>query len=687
MPIHLKMSGNPGDNKSSLLASLTGGDVDSGTETAAEQDLFGDMPEPEEDLFGSIPLDKNHDDPLQSHMAQLNVGEPSSNSSNGVSHATTVHNDTTAAAPPADKKAPSLLASSGLLGDAPENGGGGLFDAVDEEQARLDQEDRRRRVQHERLEQERVRLEQEEAARQEEQAQLARQMQQQQVPAAAAAPHPAFSPGGFYRNHPSAVAPPQQGAPSYNGNLQYTTMGGPVQTHTLRPSTTAGMHNAGGAGVMRPPARTITAPPSHATALQQYFRLGTNVGVGRRLSPQLHSPLDLCSSNTNGRRHVVSATTISSRGGTGRTTSTRVSWIHSASKVSCRISIVATAVHCMHTLTRSCRLFRRPDKHATRAIEEASASQTAEFALQRAQELQVYLNALAQHPIAGRSNVLRLFLALQDDMGTAWPEVSSNAITRLGAVGAGAAVQLAETVVAAEKIPEDNAELLTLTSSEELRMGAVTQAVPKLEGAVTLLKEHGEWSGAVGMELSKLTKEVEASDAELSQPLQVLSAGLLRSGRREKRLALELSAAMSTFVSQYKLCKNEKLAFQDRRQALVRCQKERAKADQRAQKLLLNPSPDGLDRAERDAVMSDEMAVGAVQEAQEIGLVLKGEVNRVAYQRRTEWSKSMKVVASAMKEASAERVAIWESTRENFLQAFPEYAASSSESVASGRTA
>jgi hypothetical protein len=46
----------------------------------------------------------------------------------------------------------------------------------------------------------------------------------------------------------------------------------------------------------------------------------------------------------------------------------------------------------------------------------------------------------------------------------------------------------------------------------------------------------------------------------------------------------------------------------------------------------------------------------------------------------------MKVVASAMKEASSEQVAIWESTRESFLQAFPDMAAAAAESgtVASG---
>lgn len=358
-----------------------------------------------------------------------------------------------------------------------------------------------------------------------------------------------------------------------------------------------------------------------------------------------------------------------------------------------------------------------PDKHATRAIEEASAHQSAEFALQRAAELQVYLNQLITHPVCYNSNAVRLFLALQDDLGTAWPECSNNALTRLTQASVGAAVKVSEQT-SGSKFPwqggdniimdesgEDNAELLALQSSEGVRMGAVTAAVPKMEGAVTLLREHAEQSGAVGMELSRLAKEVAATDAELGQPMEIVSSGMLRAGRRSKRMALELSAAMHTFTVQYRLCKYEKAAFGDRRAALVRRYKERGKADQRAAQLVIQQrqmyghqqqqqqpyggQPYGqqqqqqqqhgmmmpgnnLDRLERDAAVMDDMATDAVTEAAEICEVLKSEVNRVAWQRRTEWNGAVKVVASAMKEAVTERVAIWESVRESFLQAFPE---------------
>lgn len=185
--------------------------------------------------------------------------------------------------------------------------------------------------------------------------------------------------------------------------------------------------------------------------------------------------------------------------------------------------------------------------------------------------------------------MLKLFLALQDDVETAWPEVSSNVITRLTNVTAGAALKISETaadaathlpwsVSSSQDISEDSAELLALASSEHVRMGAVTQAVPKLDGSVTLLKEEGERSGALGIEMSELCKDVEGWDRDLSVPLEILSNGILRHGRRTKRLALELSAALEPYVLRYKLCRYEKLDLGDRRGAL---QKKKRNASKR----------------------------------------------------------------------------------------------------------
>jgi len=300
--------------------------------------------------------------------------------------------------------------------------------------------------------------------------------------------------------------------------------------------------------------------------------------------------------------------------------------------------------------------------------------------------MELYLNQLIRHPIVITSQVLRLFLSLQDDLGAAWPEVSTNTLTRLANVGVGAAVHLSESTsmtklpwkdTGVDEYSEDNAELLGLQSSESVRMGAVLQAVPKLEGAVTLLREQAEQTGAVGMELSRLVKDV-IDEHELAQAIDIMANGMLRSGRRSKRLSLELSAAMHTFTQQYKLCKYEKLAFQDRKMAIVKRSKERGKADQRAAQLMMQQrqmyQPYGstnLDQMERDAAVSDEIAVDAVSECAEVGERLKSEVNRIAYQRRTEWHAAVKVVASAMKEATSERLSIWESVREQYLQAFP----------------
>lgn len=318
----------------------------------------------------------------------------------------------------------------------------------------------------------------------------------------------------------------------------------------------------------------------------------------------------------------------------------------------------------------------RPDKHATRAIEEASAQQSAEFAMQRALELQTYLNALAKHPVAGQSQVFRLFVGLQDDIGTAWPEVSGNAFTKLGAVAANVSSKVAETTSShqASTRPvqewEEDAELLALTSSENVRMGAVCQAVPKLEGTVTLWREYGDAAGAVGMEMSKVTKVPDNADL---QCLNVLSTGMLRLGRRNKRLALEMSAAMNTFLQQYKMVRYEKMALQDRRAAMQRRNSTRRGADQRAMYLsqqqgtLQTTGQYGhLNRLEQSAIHTDSFANALVGEADEIAARLKSEIHRVAIDRRTQWNASMKTIAKAMKDACSERIAIWESTLEAF---------------------
>mmetsp|Transcript_31613 Transcript_31613/g.76723 ORF Transcript_31613/g.76723 Transcript_31613/m.76723 type:complete len:784 (+) Transcript_31613:166-2517(+) len=318
----------------------------------------------------------------------------------------------------------------------------------------------------------------------------------------------------------------------------------------------------------------------------------------------------------------------------------------------------------------------RPEKHATRAIEEASTQQSAEFAMQRAKELERYLNNVAKHPVAGHSQALRLFLGLQDDIGTAWAEVSTNAFTRLGAVGAGVSMKVAEntTNLTAASSPahewEEDAELLSLTNSEYLRLGAVSQAVPKLEGLIMVLRDQGDGAGALGMEMSKASKTLDAD----FKVFEILSNGLLRHGRRTKRLSLELSAAADSFLQQYRLVRYEKMAMNDRRHAIQKKAKERGRADARAYQLhqqqqhfqYNNGQMNHLSHLQQSAIGMDGQALNAVSEADEIGARLKSEIHRVAITRRIGWNNSVKTIASSMKEACAERAAIWEATLESF---------------------
>ena len=171
------------------------------------------------------------------------------------------------------------------------------------------------------------------------------------------------------------------------------------------------------------------------------------------------------------------------------------------------------------------------------------------------------------------------------------------------------------------------------------------------------------------MELSKASKTL---DIEYKF-YDILSSGLLRHGRRTKRLALEMSAAMDSFLQQYKLVRYEKMAMQDRRQAIQRKAKERGRADARAvhlsqqqRHLQVNGQMHHLNQLEQSAISMDTQALNAVSEADEIGARLKLEINRVAIDRRTAWNSSIKTVASSMKEACSERLAIWESTLEAF---------------------
>lgn len=329
--------------------------------------------------------------------------------------------------------------------------------------------------------------------------------------------------------------------------------------------------------------------------------------------------------------------------------------------------------------------------------------------MQRAAELTVYLTQLAQHPVASQTSVLRFFLSLQDDLGAAWPDCSSNAFTRLANASVGAAVKASEQLSLGEPdSAEDSAELLALYAAESVRMGAVLQAVPKVEGCVTLLREHSEQMGAVGMEVGRRGGSINGSNNmgpdgppantnPVDASWDVLAQGLLRAARRSKRQSLELSAAVQPLVQQHKQCRYERMAFADRRAAVAR----RAKAANsqaggyspqqmpqpygnnsmygQPQGYVQQPygqqtmSPYGQPQNPYGQPVRDTSYADAASEADEIGRRLSSEVMRVGVQRRTEWTHAIKVMASSFKEATSERVAIWEAVLEQFDQTIPGY--------------
>ena len=321
----------------------------------------------------------------------------------------------------------------------------------------------------------------------------------------------------------------------------------------------------------------------------------------------------------------------------------------------------------------------RPEKHEGRLIEEGLAQQSPSFAAARAIELQTYLNNLRQHPYAGKAEPLRLFLTLHDEIGSAWPEVSTNALTRFGHASQNAAVKVAENTTNAlalnqhaSEMGEDNAELLALATSEHLRLLALMQSVVKIEGFILQTREHGDRSILAGLATTNMCNNIhlQQKDHKLAVPLSLLATGLMKNGKRTKNLMLQLSVAFGPFIMEYKQNKNERLAFQDRKLLLLKCETARAKAAEKSSKLLahqrrlqMSGNLNVLEKMEYEAAVSDEAYSSTMKEAEEIGKILAGEVTRLACKRRVEWMDSLKVMASGFREACKDRGTIWRSLK------------------------
>ena len=67
---------------------------------------------------------------------------------------------------------------------------------------------------------------------------------------------------------------------------------------------------------------------------------------------------------------------------------------------------------------------------------------------------------------------------------------------------------------------------------------------------------------------------------------------------------------------------------------------------------------------------TDELAIDAFRDADEVGRRLDFEVGRIAQMRQKHWPEDLKVMAANMKESFAERRAVWEGCHKIFMEEF-----------------
>eukprot|EP00590_Aulacoseira_subarctica_P002363 CAMPEP_0172422742 /NCGR_PEP_ID=MMETSP1064-20121228/8873_1 /TAXON_ID=202472 /ORGANISM="Aulacoseira subarctica , Strain CCAP 1002/5" /LENGTH=662 /DNA_ID=CAMNT_0013163761 /DNA_START=69 /DNA_END=2057 /DNA_ORIENTATION=+ len=339
----------------------------------------------------------------------------------------------------------------------------------------------------------------------------------------------------------------------------------------------------------------------------------------------------------------------------------------------------------------------RPGKHST------DARQSPAFASQRAKELHQYLNALIQHPQAGKSDVLAFFLTFLDpDLGTAWSEVSSSALTRFASAAswstnttnsetAAAVAGLNEwpaTTLSFDYTPptgtnntplmEDNMEIVRMCNMEHVRIECISQAVPKIDKLTCLLQELSDKSETLTVELSKLSKDLLCKeDVPLCSSVDIFTSAMLRISTIQRRLSIEVKASMDPFLQEIRQCRMERAAFQDRREAFIKWWTLQSKAEQKSQKIQIykqNGIAVQRSKFEAELAFSQSMASEALDQLEKIGSTLQSEVIRLRQSRQKEWRSGIKIMAANMKEAHTEQKCIWEEAKENLLrQTFPKY--------------
>jgi hypothetical protein len=348
-------------------------------------------------------------------------------------------------------------------------------------------------------------------------------------------------------------------------------------------------------------------------------------------------------------------------------------------------------------------LLYRPAKHTSRAIEEGAAAQSPSFAMQRAKELHHYLNALIVHPIAGNCEPLNFFLTFLDaDLGTAWPEVSNSALTRLtvgmtktaaNASGSNGVVSSPQhggpslsfehmgggggqtvAAAAAARAMDDNSDLVELATNESHRINLIAQALPKLEAFLINLGEWQEDQASLAMECTKLSKDMGNEDRPLSLASDVLSTSLLRSARRSRRMVAESHAALDSYLQEPRLCRMEKAAFQDRREAFIHWWNLRQQAEHKSSKVIMmrqNGIAVQLHKFEAEAAHFIQLMDDASDKVTDISTVLQSEVIRLSTQRSQEWMAGLKIWVCSQKEAHSELTSIWQDAKAHHKKMFP----------------
>jgi len=328
----------------------------------------------------------------------------------------------------------------------------------------------------------------------------------------------------------------------------------------------------------------------------------------------------------------------------------------------------------------------RPDKNALLPLEEGHLTQSTGFVKKRAKLMRNYLNDLLTHPLVGTINNpdLHKFLSFPDDLGYAWPECSSSAFTRVGAAAAETLSGVTSEDVYAKAAslgkttadPDD--ELTKMTTLERERIDQVNEAVPKLEAMVVLYKDFGDCNCATGMELSKLSKDMKTIDAGLAKSVDIIAFALLKMGRMVKKLGVDLEeGGMLVLDREYRTGRNELAAFHDRKKSLIKLTQKQIKAARANDELNTATAEVAvwgnyrLGALKHAANEANDEANAAINEAQEVADVLKGEIVRLGIERRKQWADSVHIVAKDIMLCHNELVSIWEGALTRFEKEFP----------------